>query len=82
MSPEPSDRVVLLPMPPGSGFLPEHQRYLRQAVEDELKRLIQHVRGHTLTLDVAALGLGRITGYYDLLAMMSRQQAREIEQHP
>ena len=74
-----ADEIPLLPLPAGGGLLVQYQRYLTRAAEDELKQLVQHVRGHTLTFAIAALGLGRISGYYDLLAEIARQARVQAE---
>ena len=71
----------LLPLPSGGGLLAQYQRYLQKATEEELKQLISYVRAHALTFEIAALGLGRITGYADLLAEIARQ-SREQERLP
>lgn len=74
------ERVQLLPILQGSSFLVQHQNYLKSQAEVVLKEMVQHLRSGTLTWELAACGLGRIAGYYDLLSEMSRQQRRLEEE--
>lgn len=74
------ERVRLLPLPQGATQIAQHQAYLKQQAEVVLKHLIQHLRDGTLDWNVAACGLGRITGYYDLLAEIEREKRRLEEQ--
>ena len=68
--------VRVLPTLPGVSFLVQHQNYLRAQAEVVLKELITKLRSSDLSYQEAACGLGRIAGYYDLLAEIGRQQRR------
>ena len=70
----------ILPLPRGGTQIAQHQAYLKQQAEVVLKHMIQQLRDGTLNWNVAACGLGRIAGYYDLLAEIEREK-RRLEEH-
>ena len=72
--------VSALPIQPGSSFIVQHQNYLKDRAEAVLKELIVKLRSSELSYQDAACGLGRIAGYYDLLAEIAREQRRLEEQ--
>lgn len=69
-----SANVSLLPYPTSTGLGAQQERYLKQQTETVLKGLVQELRSGELTLQSACCGLGRITGYYDVLAQIAREQ--------
>ena len=76
----PWERVNALATPQGASFNAQHVAYLKNQAEVVLKECIQHLRSGTLTWERAACNLGRIAGYYDLLAEVERERRRLEEQ--
>lgn len=74
--------ISLLPQTTSSSFLAQQERYLHQQAEVILKQLVGELRQGTMTWQSAACGIGRIAGYYDLLAELTREQTRrEADAH-
>ena len=66
--------IALLSRPQGNAASTQWRRHLMAQTEVVLKGLVNELRNGQLTFEKAACGLGRITGYYDMMAQLEREE--------